>query len=75
MILSDLEKYIEVNWPRLHHRMHTDEYLTMEATFTSQVITLYIYDAPLEIATKIFEMFLVDGAQLIADLLVNLIEI
>ena len=47
----------------------------MEATFTSQVITLYIYDAPLEIATKIFEMFLVDGAQLIADLLVNLIEI
>lgn len=36
---------------------------------------MYIYDAPLEIATRIFELFLVDGAQVIVDLLAGLIEI
>jgi hypothetical protein len=34
----------------------------MEAAFSSQVITLYIYDAPIEIATRIFELFLLEGA-------------
>ena len=47
----------------------------MESTFTSQVITLYIYDAPLDIATRIFELFLLDGAQVIVDLIAGLIDI
>jgi hypothetical protein len=39
------------------------------------VITLYIYDAPLDIATRIFELFLLDGAQVIVDLIAGLIDI
>lgn len=46
----------------------------MEAAFTSQIITLFIYDAPLPIATRIFEMFLVEGEQVILDLIAGLIE-
>lgn len=46
----------------------------MEAAFTSQLITLFIYDAPLPIATRIFEMFLVEGEQVILDFIAGLIE-
>ncbi len=46
----------------------------MEAAFTSQFITLFIYDALLPIATRIFEMFLVEGEQVILDLIAGLIE-
>lgn len=74
-ILSDLEVYIKATWPKLHHRMISDEYLSMESTFTSTIITLYIYDAPLEIATRIFELFLIEGAQIIVDIIVSLIDI
>jgi len=35
---------------------------------------LYIYDAPLPIATRIFELFLVEGEQVILDLIAGLIE-
>ena len=74
-VLHDLEAHIKVTWPKLHQRMQSDEYLSMESTFTSQIITLYIYDAPLEIATRIFELFLLDGAQIIVDLIAGLIDI
>jgi hypothetical protein len=35
---------------------------------------LYIYDSPLPIATRIFELFLVEGEQVILDLIAGLIE-
>ena len=35
---------------------------------------MYSYDAPVEIATRIFELFLVEGAQIIVDLAASLIE-
>lgn len=74
-VLNDLEIYIKQTWPKLHQRLLSDEYLSMESTFTSQVITLYIYDAPLDIATRIFELFLLDGAQIVVDLIAGLIDI
>lgn len=38
-------------------------------------MTLFIYDCEFEEATRIFEMFLLDGEQVILDLLVTFIEI
>lgn len=35
---------------------------------------MYIYDAPLPIATGIFELFLVEGEQVILDLIASLLE-
>lgn len=52
-----------------------EEGFTIEACFTSQVVTLFIYDVGFEEATRIFELFLVDGEQIILDLLVTFIEI
>lgn len=48
--------------------------MSLESTFTTQLITLYSYDAPVEIATRVFELFLIDGAQVIVDLAASLIE-
>jgi len=38
-----------------------EEGFSIEACFTSQVVTLFIYDVGFEEATKIFELFLIDG--------------
>jgi hypothetical protein len=47
----------------------------MEAAFSSQIITLFIYDASPLLATRIFEMFLVDGAQAIVDVIASMLEL
>jgi hypothetical protein len=47
--------------PELHLHFQHDEYMTMEAAFTSQLITLFIYDASVEVSDRIFELFLLDG--------------
>ena len=47
----------------------------MEAAFSSQIITLFIDDASPQLATRIFEMFLVDGAQAIVDVIANMLEL
>lgn len=74
-LLKDLSCYIKSKWPKLHRRFQSHEYLTMEAAFTSQIITLNIVDAPSQqIATRIFELFLVSGAQVIVDLCVGMLE-
>ncbi len=74
-ILKSIENYIRDTWPKLHERFQSEDYLTIEAAFTSHVITLYIYDAPFSIATRIFELFLLEGAQIIVDITVSLIEV
>ena len=61
-------------WPKLHKRFKSEYFLTLEASFTSQIITMYIYDAPMPLATRIFDIFLLDGAQVIVDLIVKLLE-
>lgn len=45
-ILGDLNRYLSKKWPKLARRFESHEYLTMEAAFSSQIITLYIVDAP-----------------------------
>jgi len=62
LILRDLEVYLKESFPQFYQRVENSEYLSLESTFTTQLITLYSYDASVEIATRIFELFLVDGA-------------
>lgn len=48
--------------------------MTIEAAFTSHVITLFIYDAPFDLATRIFELFLLEGPQVIVDIAAAMID-
>jgi hypothetical protein len=46
----------------------------MAASFTSQLITLFIYDHDIEAAVKLFELFLIDGEKVLVDLLAGMIS-
>ena len=61
VLLNDLSNYIKKRHPKVFRHMELDEHVTFEASFSSQIITLFIYDAPFEVATRIFELFLLDG--------------
>lgn len=45
----------------------------MAASFSSQLITLFIYDNDFKSAVKIFELFLLDGEKVLIDLLAGMI--
>ena len=45
----------------------------MAASFSSQLITLFIYDHDIDAAVKVFELFLLDGEKVLVDLLAGMI--
>ena len=45
----------------------------MAASFSSQLITLFIYGNDFSAAAKIFELFLLDGEQVLVDMLAGMI--
>jgi hypothetical protein len=72
-MLKDIELGIQKEFPAFYHKFQVDDLLTVEAAFSSIVITLYIYDAPFSVATRIFELFLVAGPQVIVELTMGFI--
>ena len=46
----------------------------MAASFSSQLITLFIYDNDFVAAAKVFELFLLDGEQVLVDLLAGMVH-
>jgi hypothetical protein len=74
-LLCDLDNHIHLTIPELYEHFQNDEYMSMEAAFTSQLITMFIYDASQEISDRIFELFLLDGEQVIVDLLAVMLEL
>ena len=48
---------------------------TLEACFSSQIITLFIYDNDRAKAFRIFELFLLDGEQILIDLIAAMLQI
>ena len=45
----------------------------MAASFSSQFITLFIYDHDINAAVKVFELFLLDGEKVLLNLLAGMI--
>ena len=46
----------------------------MVPIFSANIQTIFVYDCPEDIATHIFDAFLLDGEQVIFTLLINMIE-
>ena len=53
--------------------MQEQQIATMNASFSSQLITLFIYDHDIEAAVKVFELFLLDGEKVLVDLMAGMI--
>jgi|LauGreDrversion4_2_1035121.scaffolds.fasta_scaffold333382_2 hypothetical protein len=52
-----------------------DEDLSLAAAFSPVFITLFVYQVPIEIATRIFECFLLDGEIAIVKILLRMLYI
>jgi hypothetical protein len=69
-----LEQKIKYNFPDvLKHLKYNG--LEIEGTFISFFMTLYVYRTPLEIATRIFEIFILDGETALIKALLRVIEL
>ena len=69
-----LEKRMQQEFPRvLNHLL--DNCLQIEGTFSPHFMTLYVYLTPVEIATRMFEIFLLDGDNALIRVLLHMIEL
>ena len=55
-----LEQKIKLNYPEVLAHLEENS-LQIEGTFSAFFMTLYVYRTPLEIATRLFEVFIIDG--------------
>ena len=69
-----LEEKIKLNFPEVLKHL-SDNMLHIEGTFSSFFMTLYVYKCPLEIATRIFEIFILEGEQALIKALLRVIEL
>lgn len=69
-----LEERLQHEFPRvLKHLRSTG--LEVEGTFSAHFMTLYIYLTPIEIATRLFELFILDGESALIRVLLRMIEL
>jgi hypothetical protein len=73
--LRDFGSYLMMNHRLVYEHIVDQLGVSIEACFTSQIITLFIYDLEFEEATRIFELYLLDGEQVIVDLLATFVEL
>ena len=50
-------------------------FMEVEGTFSPHFMTLYVYLTPIEIATRLFEIFLLDGENALIRMLLKMIAL
>jgi hypothetical protein len=75
LLLRDLENNIKENNFEVWEHLDAEEFVSMEASFSSQIITSFIYDAPMNIAEHVFECFLLEGEQALVDIIAGLVKL
>ena len=69
-----LNDRLEQEFPELRRHME-ENYLVIEGTFTPHFMTLFVYLTPIEIATRLFEVFLLDGDLALIRLILRIIQL
>ena len=72
-MINDMEAYLQRSCRAVHQHLVRQQ-ATMAASFSSQLITLFIYGNDFSAAAKIFELFLLDGEQVLVDMLAGMIQ-
>ena len=57
----------------VYNHMQNQQIATMTASFSSQFITLFIYDNEFSAALKVFELFLLDGEKVLVEILAGMV--
>ena len=74
-LLEFLECVLETAWTDVYDHIMAEIGISLVPVFSSIIQTIFIYDSPDEIATHIFDVFLLDGETIIFTLLLKMIEI
>ena len=74
-ILADLENHLKLHCRTVYRHVQCDEFASWEASFASQVITLFICDYEFEHACRVMDLFMIDGEQILVDILANMVQI
>ena len=69
-----LEERLKQEFPRVLRHLN-DNCLEVEGTFSPHFMTLYVYLTPIEIATRLFELFILDGEMALVRILLRMIEL
>ena len=73
-LLMLLEDRIQNEFPLIKKHLK-DNCLEICGTFSPLFMTLFVYMTPLDVATKLFELFLIDGELILIKLLLKMIEV
>ena len=68
-LLADLESHLKVHCKQVYRHVLKDEFASWEASFASQIITLFICDYEFEHASRVTDLFMLDGEQVLVDIL------
>ena len=73
-LLALLHERMQLEFPRILEHL-TDNYLEISGTFSPLFMTLFVYMTPFDVATKLFELFLLDGELVLIKVLLRMIEL
>ena len=73
-LANTLEINLQRKFPEVLAHMK-DCFIEIYGTFSPHFMTLFIYSTPIEISTRLFEIFIIDGENALVNLLLKMIEL
>jgi hypothetical protein len=73
-LLKEIETKLAKKSPKVLRHIQEKTDLNIAAAFSSLFITLFIYDLQQDLATRIFEMFLLEGEKFLIKFLLRIIK-
>jgi hypothetical protein len=74
-LLKRIEVLLGKKFPKILKYLKKDTNIDLAAVFSSIFITLFVYDVPHYVATRIFELFLFEGEEVLIRLMFKMIKI
>mmetsp|Transcript_17896 Transcript_17896/g.20310 ORF Transcript_17896/g.20310 Transcript_17896/m.20310 type:complete len:167 (-) Transcript_17896:282-782(-) len=71
-LINKLDRRIKRHLPEIHN--HLEEHgLPIDGCFSQHIITLFLYDTPMEFANRVIDVFLVEGHRIILQVIIRLL--
>jgi hypothetical protein len=71
---STLKERMSMEFPRILRHLQ-DNCLEVTGTFSPLFMTLFVYMTPLDVASRLFDLFLIDGEHVLLRVILRMIEI
>lgn len=65
---------MQMEFPRILKHL-TENFLEISGTFSPLFMTLFVYMTPFDVATRLFELFILDGELVLIRVLLKMIEL